>query len=165
MSSAEVSAAHRDLLAVLARLRLAESAASGQELADSLKMRRMVHRSLDHDDLRIVDALDQSGFFTAQNTHPGPAVMELTGCRKSAARRTVRVAAALFPQVTPTGQPLEPVLSATAVAFSESAIDVDHAAVIRLVLASEAARRLDPSCGPRPSVSWLTGRGSTGLMS
>jgi 5-methylcytosine-specific restriction protein A len=157
MSSSEVSAACRDLFAALARLRDAESTVSGQELADALKMRRMVHRQLDQDDLRIVDSLDQSGFFLSKNTRPGPGVMELTGCRKSAGTRAVQLAAALFPQSTISGQPAEPVLPATAAAFVELSIGLDHASVIRTALASSAAGRLDPevwAAAERQLASW-----------
>jgi hypothetical protein len=114
ISPSEVFAACHEVFAALARLQPAESPAPGQELAESLKLRRAVHRQPDHDDLRIIDSLDQSGFFTSKNTHPGPAVVELTGCRTSTGTRAVRLASVLFPQATLSGASVAAVLPATA---------------------------------------------------
>jgi 5-methylcytosine-specific restriction protein A len=144
MSEAEIFEVYRELDAVLLRLRAAEAYASGQELALALTMRRVVHRALDHDDLRIVDQLDRCGFFVSHKTYPALGVVELTGCRKSEATRTVRLASALFSSATLDGQPIPPVLPATAAAFDSWSIDLDHAVVIRRLLASGPARRLDP---------------------
>jgi 5-methylcytosine-specific restriction protein A len=84
------------------------------------------------------------GFFATHHTYPGPALVELTGCRKSEAACAVRLASVLFPRTALHGQPLEPVLSATAVAFDSCSIDQAHALVIRTVLSSAPARRLSP---------------------
>jgi 5-methylcytosine-specific restriction protein A len=144
MSEAEILAVHRKLDAVLAELRLAESLVSGQELADSLRLRHRVHRQLSHDSVRIVGRLGREGFFTGHGTYPAPGVTELTGCRKSSAVALVQLASALLPATAVNGEPLPPVLPATAAAFDSWAIDLDHAAVIRRLLASGPARRLDP---------------------
>ncbi|HZZ50131.1 MAG TPA: DUF222 domain-containing protein, partial [Pseudonocardia sp.] len=145
MSESEISRAYRELDAVLARVRSAESSASGQELADAVKRRRLVHRQLEHDSVRIVGRLDREGFFTSRGTHPAPGVVSLTGCRPFEATRLVRLASALLPEIALDGQPLPPVLPATAAAFDSWAIDAAHAVVIRELLASGPARRLAPS--------------------
>jgi hypothetical protein len=99
---------------------------------------------LDYDDLRIVDSLDQSGFFASKNTYPGPGGCRADRVPQISGARAARMASALFPQAAPSGAPVDPVLPATAAAFGEWAIDLDHAVVIRTVLAREAARRLEP---------------------
>src|SRR4051812_2026987 len=105
MSGCEIVVLRRELDAVLAKLRAAESAASGQVLADSLKHRHIVHRQLAHDDLRLVGRLVSDGFFASKKTYPVPGVMELTGCRKSEAGHKVRLSAKLFSSTTLSGQP------------------------------------------------------------
>ncbi|HZZ45396.1 MAG TPA: DUF222 domain-containing protein [Pseudonocardia sp.] len=145
MSESEISSAYRKLDAVLAELRSVESSASAQELADSLKLRRLVHWQLEHDSVRIVGRLDREGFFTARGTYPAPGVVELTGCRPFEATRLARLASALLPEIALDGQPLPPVLPATAAAFDSWAIDTAHAVVIRELLVSGPARRLTPS--------------------
>jgi hypothetical protein len=142
MSGCEIVVLRRELDAVLAKLRAAESSASGQVLADSLKHRHIVHRQLAHDDVRLVGLLVSEGFFASKKTYPVPGVMELTGCRKSEAGHKVRLSAKLFSSATLSGQPVEPALPATAVAFAQWAIDQAHAVIIRSLLASAAAGRL-----------------------
>jgi 5-methylcytosine-specific restriction protein A len=144
MSESELCAANRNLVAALDRLRVVEQSASNGELLEQLTFRRRLHRKLDHGDVRIIADLQASGGFTERGVHPAPAVADLLGCGRGRSRRLVGLAERLFPTTSLTGEPLPPVLPATATAWGGFEIDQAHAEVIDRALSTSAAERLDP---------------------
>jgi 5-methylcytosine-specific restriction protein A len=70
-------------------------------------------------------------------------VAELLACNRLTATRLARLASQMFP-TTLAGQPVDPVLPATAAALAAWSIHPDHAEVISRVMSGRAARRLSP---------------------
>ena len=144
MSESELGVAGREVAAALARLRVAERSASNGELLEQLKTNRVLRRRLDHSDVRIIAGVKAGGGFAERGVHPAPAVADLVGCGRGRSRRLVGLAERLFPTMSLTGEPLPPVLPATATAWDGYEIDKAHAEVIDRVLSTSAAERLDP---------------------
>jgi Domain of unknown function (DUF222)/HNH endonuclease len=143
MSENELLAAQQEVLAAMARLRVAEQQACGQELIDTMTFHRHLQRQSQHDLLRIIGQCDREGEFATRNMYPGPAVADILHCPRREANLLVRLAKRVFP-TTLGGELVAPVLPATAAALGSWTIDHTHVQVIDSALASAAARRLAP---------------------
>ena len=144
MSESELCTARRDAVAALTRLRVAEQSASNDELLAELGFHRRLRRQLDHGTLRVIADLTARGGFVERGVHPAAAGADLVGWGRARSRRLVGLAQRLFPSTSLTGEPLAPVLAATATAWAGFEIDQAHAEVIDRALATSAAERLDP---------------------
>ncbi|MBB6374409.1 5-methylcytosine-specific restriction protein A [Pseudonocardia eucalypti] len=129
--------------AAVAALRAYLGTADGTTQIEGLKAIERLGRDLSHLRLSLVARLDQSGEFDQRCVTTRAAIADLLGYHPGRARRMVAVARAVFP-TTLDGQPVEPVMPATATALGAFTIDQSHADVIENLLNSPTGRRLDP---------------------
>ena len=94
----------------------------------------------------MIAALERRSVFTDRGyAGPSDAVADLLGWDRAVARPRVKAAEAVLGRTSVAGQVLPARLPATAAAFEAGKLDLARVEVISTVLASGAARRLDPA--------------------
>ncbi|GAA5173466.1 HNH endonuclease signature motif containing protein [Pseudonocardia eucalypti] len=134
----------QEAVAAVAALRACLDTADGPTQIEGLKAVERLGRDLAHLRLSLIAHLDRSGEFDQRCVTARAAIADLLGYHPGKARRMVAVARSVFP-MTLDGQPVEPVMPATATALGALTIDQAHADVIEDLLNSPTGRRLDPA--------------------
>lgn len=122
-----------------------DTRATDDELIAAMVSCEQITRELEQLSLVTLMQLDRRGSVTERGYgRPAGAAADLLGWDIATANRRVRIAAEITDRVAVDGQPLPPLLPATAKVFGTGEISLRHIEVISDALRTAAAKRLDP---------------------
>jgi Domain of unknown function (DUF222) len=145
MSESRVAAAHRLLAQAVDALAAVAASGAGDELLSVLTVCEGTTRRLDRVVVDAVAGLERDGTLTERGYRSSVGALgDLLGWERFEARRRVVAAEQVTSQVSLDGTPLPPRLPATAAVFTAGQASLRHVEAVARVLATPAARRLDP---------------------